>query len=329
MTRALPKVGSLLLSLGAALGGLCLLLVVLGPLVGVRPLLFRSGSMAPTIDTGDVALVRSEPASSLVVGDIVSVRTAGGDRVTHRIVDVSHSGESASLTLRGDANESPDPQPYVVTRADRVLFTVPWVGHLIAWASRPLGLFLLGMVGAGMLLLVIRGGGAGGSGTPGHRNGDAGGRGGRRAARRGAAVGAAMTMAFAGPSGAAAWTDDVGVTGTSLTAYTAPQPTLTCTDDGILGLVLATKVTMTWSAPTSPAIDYSAKVLESGQILTVNVSGSTRTAVIAKTALITLGLGKTATVAVTGSLHGSSPLWVGQAGTQTFQTGLLGLTFGC
>ena len=57
--------------------------------LGVRPMVFRSGSMAPAIDTGALAFAHETAADELAVGDIVSVTTSTGSRDTHRITRVT------------------------------------------------------------------------------------------------------------------------------------------------------------------------------------------------------------------------------------------------
>ena len=67
-----------LLTVGAALGAACLVVAAASALFDVRPLVFQSGSMAPTITTGALALSHDVAASELAVGDVVSVPTGSG-----------------------------------------------------------------------------------------------------------------------------------------------------------------------------------------------------------------------------------------------------------
>ena len=71
---------------------MCLLLAVVAPAFGIRLLVFESGSMTPTVDTGGLALTRTVAASDLAIGDIVSVTPAADQRVTHRIVGIEKRG---------------------------------------------------------------------------------------------------------------------------------------------------------------------------------------------------------------------------------------------
>ena len=119
------------LNVGATLGFLVLVTVVAGLAFGIRPIVITSGSMEPTIATGALVLARSVPAADVEVGDVVTVPTATGTRVTHRVVRVDDGGaDLAVLTLRGDANPAADPEQYPVSSADRMLLDVPLVGPL-------------------------------------------------------------------------------------------------------------------------------------------------------------------------------------------------------
>lgn len=145
-----------LLTGGAVLGAVCILAAVAAAAFGLRPLVFLSGSMSPTIETGALGIAHEVSASSLESGDVVSVPTEGGERVTHRIVSVAMDGAEAELTLRGDANATADADTYRVTHADRVLFDVPLVGYAIGWMVGPVGLFLLGLYAAFLLSVILK-----------------------------------------------------------------------------------------------------------------------------------------------------------------------------
>lgn len=132
---------------GAALAGvICLLAAVTAIGFHVRPLIFRSGSMEPAISTGSLALARTVPAAELQLGDVVSVTNAAGTRITHRIVSMNTSGPIPTLLLRGDANTVADAETYPVTEADRVFFSVPGLGYVVAWLSHPYAVFTGGVL---------------------------------------------------------------------------------------------------------------------------------------------------------------------------------------
>ena len=65
----------LALNVGAVAGTVCILATLASVFFGITPLVLRSGSMAPQISTGALALARTVPAADLRFGDIVSVDT--------------------------------------------------------------------------------------------------------------------------------------------------------------------------------------------------------------------------------------------------------------
>ncbi len=139
--RPLRVIGDLLLWIAAALGALCLVLLVLAFTLNISLIMFRTGSMSPTIPTGSVAVVREIPASEIGVGDVVTV-DRGGDElpVTHRVtsVDPGSSADERVITMRGDANEQDDPYPYTVTQVRVVLFSVPGIATTLASFGNPI-----------------------------------------------------------------------------------------------------------------------------------------------------------------------------------------------
>ena len=154
--RALAGARQVALWLAAIAGVLCILVTVASFAFGLRPLVFRSGSMAPTIDTGALAIAHRVDADDLRRADVVSVPTSGGERVTHRIVSVEHLDDQAVLRLRGDANDAADGSPYVVRSADVVLFSVPKVGTAVSWVTSPVGLVALGLYAGYLISVIVR-----------------------------------------------------------------------------------------------------------------------------------------------------------------------------
>ncbi|MFC7446753.1 signal peptidase I [Rhodococcus daqingensis] len=144
------------LNVGAVAGLICVLVAAMSFFFGIKPLLFRSGSMSPDIPTGALALSKSTPAADLAVGDVVSVVNEQGVRITHRVKEiVSSDGSTSVLILKGDANKDADISPYTVTEADRVFFSVPGLGYAVAWLSSPAAIFLGGALVGGVMVLAF------------------------------------------------------------------------------------------------------------------------------------------------------------------------------
>lgn len=76
---------------------------VAGVLTTVEPVLVSGGSMAPSLDHGDIALVRRGTAAR--VGDVALLEQPGHSPVLHRVTAVEAGGR---LRTAGDANPVPD-----------------------------------------------------------------------------------------------------------------------------------------------------------------------------------------------------------------------------
>ncbi|WP_229051179.1 signal peptidase I [Aeromicrobium sp. Leaf350] len=157
-----------LLTIGAVLGVLCLLSSAAAVAFDVKPVIFRSGSMAPAVPTGALGFSQTVDASELAVGDVVTVEAANGQLVTHRIVGVTQGADTATLVLQGDANAVPDADVYVVESAQKLLFDIPKAGYVVAEVNGPVGIFAGGLLVGGVLMLVLRDRG----GKPGPRGRD-------------------------------------------------------------------------------------------------------------------------------------------------------------
>lgn len=149
MMRVPSVIRSAVLTAGAILGVICMLWTFALLIAGITPLVVLSGSMSPALQAGDVAFARSVPADEIAPGDIVSVVAESGTRITHRVTDVTSTGESdeVTLTLKGDANDTADAETYAVTSAFTVVGSAPRLGYLLHGVSSPWG------IGAGIALL--------------------------------------------------------------------------------------------------------------------------------------------------------------------------------
>lgn len=142
------------LSLLAVLGVVCIAATVAAFALNISLVMFKTGSMSPTIPAGSLAVVRQIPASDIRVGDVTTV--SRGENllpVTHRVVAVSHiAGNTYSIEMKGDANASPDSQPYEVTEVKKVLWHAPKLAHVVATVSQPI--YMAGItVGASLLVV--------------------------------------------------------------------------------------------------------------------------------------------------------------------------------
>lgn len=119
-------------------------------------LIVTSGSMAPSMRTGDLVVLRSlrvDRVSSVRAGRVVTFRAAGtGDvLVTHRVIGTARNASGGSVWVtKGDANPTADLSPLTPDRViGEPMLVVPRAGFLLAALTlRPLPL----LFGAALVL---------------------------------------------------------------------------------------------------------------------------------------------------------------------------------
>jgi signal peptidase len=100
-------------------------------LLGIQPTTVLSGSMRPTMDVGDMAIVREVPADSIQPGDIIQFWREG-EMIIHRVVEARGKGDGRLFVTKGDANAEPDSA--LVTSGQvrgEVVLNIPKIG----WAA--------------------------------------------------------------------------------------------------------------------------------------------------------------------------------------------------
>lgn len=149
--NVLPHITDVATYLGFAVL-LLLALLLLGSLLplsnGYQLRVVESGSMEPAIGTG--ALIVTRPASSYVVGDVVTFQRRGdAQATTHRII----ASEDNVYTMQGDANNTPDLVPVAGEEiAGKMWFQVPLLGYVLSFIKQPLGFLLVVGVPAGLIV---------------------------------------------------------------------------------------------------------------------------------------------------------------------------------
>ena len=101
-------------------------------------LLVQSGSMSPTINTGDLVIVKA--GNKYKKGDVVTFISNKRFNVTHRIVDVKNN----QFYTKGDANKNPDSETIKLNQIlGKVSFVIPSFGYFIIFVKSIPGLILL------------------------------------------------------------------------------------------------------------------------------------------------------------------------------------------
>jgi signal peptidase len=111
-----------------------------------KSLTVMSGSMEPTIGTGDVIVARQTSPMDVRVGDIVTFRDPLNHErlITHRVREMHVQGDDVVFVTRGDANTGEEhwalPKEGTI---GRVAFHVPKLGYFMVWFHSTFGLLLL------------------------------------------------------------------------------------------------------------------------------------------------------------------------------------------
>lgn len=119
--------------------------------IGFSPIL--SGSMHPAGNTGDLFLTKVVEASTLKVGDIITVNNqVTGTFYAHRIVDLRTVNGLLRILTKGDANPTIDQEPYLISPRGQVskeFFVLPLIGRPMIYLTS-----FQGRQAATMLLVV-------------------------------------------------------------------------------------------------------------------------------------------------------------------------------
>lgn len=147
------KIGNAIKYIGYALSGILISFSILSASGFVKARIVLTGSMAPTINTGDVVILAPTPRSQPELGDVVAytARRFSGESVgifTHRII----GGDPVNgWLMKGDANPAPDVQkPKNEDISGVVFFVIPWIGTLMT----PKMLMILIPVAVGIWLII-------------------------------------------------------------------------------------------------------------------------------------------------------------------------------
>jgi signal peptidase len=141
------------LALGAIVGVIGIVGFIASLAFGVSFDVFRTGSMAPTMPQGALAITVPVAASDLRVGQVVTVPVAGSSLpVTHRIVAIAKDSRARDLTLKGDDNRTADAAPYRVHSARLVVWSAPGIGAIWALLRSPLMIALATVALAALVL---------------------------------------------------------------------------------------------------------------------------------------------------------------------------------
>ena len=123
-------------------------------LLGFKTMVVTSGSMEPTILTGDAVIIRPTPPNSVSwnfkdgfvgIGDVITFTPFGaGGMVTHRVMDIKEIQGDTFFQTKGDANDTPDSNLAAGGAVyGKVVLTLPKFGYVLHFTATALGKGLL------------------------------------------------------------------------------------------------------------------------------------------------------------------------------------------
>jgi signal peptidase len=149
MQRGADRAAFVLLVVSAAIVAIVVSLLLLG----YQFLVVQSGSMAPTIETGDIIVTRMTTPDEVEVGDVVTFRddTRGNELVSHRVMKIKPEDGHLSFVTRGDANTGVERWSIERTGSLGIVsFQAPKVGYFL---RMPNPAMRMGLIVAAALLL--------------------------------------------------------------------------------------------------------------------------------------------------------------------------------
>lgn len=106
-----------------------------------RTFVIQSGSMEPSIMTGDIVVVKSQ--ENYQPTEVITFLDTSNRVVTHRILEVAKQSDDLLYKTKGDANQSADPD--LIPRKNivgKVNLVVPKLGFAVAFAQSRYGILL-------------------------------------------------------------------------------------------------------------------------------------------------------------------------------------------
>jgi signal peptidase len=133
-----------------------LAVVALPNAIGMRTFTVMSGSMTPSIRTGDVVIDQKISPLDARPGDVVTFSDPDGGKklITHRVRSLHVAGGQVQVVTKGDANNSVERWTVPANgRIGRVQLRIPKIGYPLVYAHSRLG--LIGLVAVPAFLLCL------------------------------------------------------------------------------------------------------------------------------------------------------------------------------
>ena len=109
-----------------------------------------STSMVPTLNVGDIVIVKGVDTSTITVGTIIIFRSPSGSiDIIHRVIGITKQGNKLYFQTKGDHNPGPDPWlPGVPAENVKGVLVgkIPYIGYVTLALSGVLGYIMIGFL---------------------------------------------------------------------------------------------------------------------------------------------------------------------------------------
>ena len=109
-----------------------------------------STSMVPTLNVGDIVIVKGVDPKTITVGTVIIFRSPSGSiDIIHRVIGITHVGGILYFQTKGDHNPGPDPwSPGVPEQNVKGVLVgkIPYVGYVTLTLQGPLGMVLIALL---------------------------------------------------------------------------------------------------------------------------------------------------------------------------------------
>ena len=125
-------------------------------IMGNKFFVVLTGSMEPTIMTGDLVITKEISPKEIKAGDIITFGSLNSENITtHRVKEVINEEGKIKYITQGDANNVQDPNPVPEeVLIGKVVKWIPKLGSIMSWMKSNL-MIILGAIFAITALLVI------------------------------------------------------------------------------------------------------------------------------------------------------------------------------
>jgi signal peptidase len=139
--------------------GIASLTIIVPRITGSVPLTVLTGSMAPGMPPGTLAVVRPVDPDDIGVGDVITyqIRVDRPGVISHRVTRIAIGADGRrSFTLQGDANADPDPASVVPAQVmGRVWYSLPGLGFVNTAVSGGTRAWLVPTVGTVLISYAV------------------------------------------------------------------------------------------------------------------------------------------------------------------------------